>query len=353
MTNALASDLDQVLEQTEPLWNELRGERLFITGGTGFVGCWLLESFAWAHDRLNLGAELVALTRNPAAFAARMPHLASHPAVELRRGDVKSFTFPADRFSHIIHAATESNTRASAPSPTTVLGTIVDGTRHVLEFAAQCGASTLLFTSSGAVYGRQPADLSHVDEEYRGAPDPLQPAAAYGEGKRCAELLCAMAGQELGLQVKMARCFAFVGPYLPLDIHFAVGNFIRDGLHGGPIVVNGDGTPLRSYMYAGDLVVWLLTIMLRGDSGVAFNVGSESPISIAELAGMVAARFSPPTTVRIAKRPTPGALPERYVPRTSKGERELGLTLTVSLDEALDRTIAWHRSGAAARHVNN
>ena len=241
MTNPLSADLDHILAHTRDTWEALRGRRLFITGGTGFFGCWLLESFLWANDHLDLGAAAVVLSRNPAA---------GHPAITLHQGDVRDFDFPPGEFARVIHAANDPSTSLAQRSPLAVLDTIVEGTRHTLEFARHCGAPDLLFTSSGAVYGKQPPCLSHVAEDYTGAPDPTSPASLYGEGKRLAELLCVLYNAQHGIRSKIARCFAFIGPYLPLDANFAAGNFIRDALAGGPIHIRGDGTPYRSYLYA-------------------------------------------------------------------------------------------------------
>jgi dTDP-glucose 4,6-dehydratase len=340
-------DLDHVLEHTRALWDELRGQRLLITGGTGFFGRWLLEGLLWANDRLRLGASALVLTRNPDAFRDKAPSVAGHPAIQFHQGDVRSFEFPTGTFSHIIHAATESSVRLNAEEPLTVFDTIVDGTRHTLEFARHCGAQKFLLTSSGAVYGKQPPEITHISEDYPGAPDPANPRSAYGEGKRAAETLCTLFSKQHGLDTRVARCFAFVGPYLPLDIHFAIGNFIRDGLHGGPIVVQGDGTPLRSYLYAADLAIWLLTILFREQSSRIHNVGSEEGVSIVELAHMVAASFSPQVGVIVRGKPDPHKTPERYVPSTARANRELGLMPWISLPAAIARTVAFHRDTLA------
>ena len=343
-TNPLAADLDHVLAHTRDLWDELRCQRVFITGGTGFFGCWLLESLLWANDRLELDAGVTVLTRSPESFRAKVPHLAGHKAVTVIEGDVRTFGFPAGGFSHIIHAATESSAKLNAEDPLLMLDTIVEGTRHTLDFAKACNAKRFLLTSSGAVYGKQPPGLTHIPEDYDGAPDPLDPGSAYGQGKRLAEHLCALYARQSDIEMKIARCFAFVGPYLPLDIHFAIGNFIRDGLNGGPIIVQGDGTPQRSYLYAADLAIWLWTILLRGESCRPYNVGSEESLSVAETAQAVARAFNPIITVELRGTPNPSKPRERYVPTVSRARTELDLHLRIPLNMGIRRALDWRRS---------
>jgi dTDP-glucose 4,6-dehydratase len=342
-------DLDHVLDRTRDAWEELRAGRIFITGGTGFFGMWLLESFLWANERLALGARATVLSRNPTTFLSRSPHLAAHSAVELVAGDVCNFQFPAGTFTHLIHAATEASAQLNEQSPRRMLETIVTGTQRTLDFAIAARAGKFLLTSSGAVYGRQPSDMTHVPEDYQGGPDPFSPTAAYGEGKRVAELLCAIAARTFGLETKIARCFAFVGPYLPLDAHFAVGNFLRDVLHNRPITVGGDGTPFRSYLYAADLAVWLWTILFQGESCHPYNVGSDESLSIRDIALATARAGRQATEVRVAQTARPGAPASRYVPAVERARRELGLNVTIPFSDALERTLAWHQTTSTAR----
>ena len=315
-----------------------RGSRLFVTGGTGFVGRSLLKFLDQSASGLE-NIRTTVLTRDPERFTARYPDLARR--IEMLRGDVRDFVWPKTKFTHIIHAAADTGTGA-ANRPQELVGTIIDGTARVLDFAAACGAEKMLFLSSGAVYGPQPDALERIPEDYAGAPDPADPASAYGSAKRAAEQLCVSAARGR-LAVKVARLFAFVGEDLPLDARFAIGNFIRDALAGGPIRVQGDGSPVRSYLYQSDLAQWLLEILERGHPGRAYNVGSDQPISIAALARLVADVVSPAAAIRISAQRAdyPGRL--RYVPSIERARSELGLVPRVPLAEAIRLTAAQRR----------
>ena len=335
-------DLAHVVEHTRDLWEDLRSGRLFVTGGTGFFGRWMLETFLRANQDLGLGADVIVLTRDPEAFAAAAPHVALHPQVSLHPGDVRSFEFPSVMCSHVLHLATETALRAS---PAASFQTAVEGTARVLAFAEAATARKVLIASSGAVYGPQPPELVRISEDYAGAPRSEDASAGYAHGKRAAEYLGSVAAAEGRLEVKIARCFAFVGPMLPLDANFAIGNFIRDALIGDAIRVTGDGTARRSYLYAADLAVWLWTILFTGESGRPYNVGSEANLSIADLAAVVASVVNPGIPVRITKSPIPGVLPSRYVPSTDRATRELGVHSHVTLSEAVLRTAQWYSAG--------
>jgi nucleoside-diphosphate-sugar epimerase len=340
--NPLSADLHHILNHTRDLWETLRGARLFITGGTGFVGCWLLESFLFANRQLDLKASASVLTRRPDSIQQALPHLILNPAITLHAGDVRNFEFPKGEYSHIIHAATDASVKLNNENPLLMLDTIIEGTRHTLDFAVHCKVEKFLLVSSGAVYGKQPTGMTHIPEDYMGAPDPLDPNSAYGIGKRTAEQLCALYAKQYGIIPTIARCFAFVGPYLPLDAHFAIGNFIRDRLNGEPLNVQGDGTALRSYLYSADLAIWLWTILLRGSVLQPYNVGSDVAISIANLANVVAG-FSKPVSKISIKYPVSSNIPaEQYVPLTKAARDELGLLQWIDLETAINKTNQWY-----------
>lgn len=342
MDNPLSADLDHILQRTHDLWDELRNQRIFITGGTGFFGSWLLESLIWANEKLGIDYSVVVLTRNYEAFYKKAPHLATHPIIRFHIGDVRNFDFPDTEFSYIIHGATEASAKLNEEDPLRMFDTIVQGTRQTLEFAKQCCTKKFLLISSGAVYGKQPPNLTHIPEDYNGAPDPTNPSSAYGMGKRVAEHLCMLYSKQYGIQAKIARCFAFVGPYLPLDIHFAIGNFIRDALKGKAIQVKGDGMSYRSYLYAAELVIWLWVILLRGRSNRPYNVGSDQMISIAELAKKISELIRPNASIEIMQHPDPTKEPERYVPSIQRAISELGLNQSISLEDAIMKTSSFY-----------
>ncbi|MDQ6828511.1 MAG: NAD-dependent epimerase/dehydratase family protein, partial [Gemmatimonadota bacterium] len=194
------------------------------------------------------------------------------------------------------------------------------------------------------VYGRQPTTVSHVTEDAGGAPSVGDPASAYAEGKRAAELLGTIFGAAHNLPVKIARCFAFVGPGLPLDAHFAIGNLMGDALAGRHLSMRGDGTPRRSYMYGADLAVWLWTILLRGNARRAYNVGAEDDAALSDVAatvGRVAGDVRPVSLGATADRARDA---DRYVPSTVRAREELGLRVEIKLEDAIRRTLAWHRA---------
>ena len=319
-------------------WRSLAGQSIFMTGGTGFIGQWLLATLLDADQRLGLDCKITVLSRDPAAFQRSCPAVAG--SINWIEGDVRDFPIIKQHFDVIVHAATDV---VSPVSPLDVFSTCLDGTRRVLELARQCGASRFLLVSSGAVYGPLPADMTHVPETHMGGPDPLLGSSAYGEGKRVSEWLCSQASTE-DFEVKIARLFALVGPHLPLDKHFAIGNFLRDAMAGEQIVIQGDGTPCRSYLYAADMAAWLWAVLIKGQPGRAYNVGSEESFSIREIAEKVCCNLGCAPLLKMQQQPRPGVAAMYYVPDITRTRKELGLPVPMVLDVAISRTAQWLQS---------
>jgi nucleoside-diphosphate-sugar epimerase len=343
MLKYFEDDLNLVLDNTKDYWKEIENKTIFITGGTGFFGIWLIMSFIFINRKLKLNSKIILLTRNKGKFISKYEWINEYSEIIFLEGDVTSFDFIHDQIDYIIHAATEASLKLNIEEPLTMFETIVSGTKRVLEFARIKKVNSVLFTSSGAVYGAQPSTISNIKEDYIGAPNVTDLTAVYGEGKRMAEVLCSVYHKHYGLSVKVARCYAFIGPLLPLNTHFAAGNFIQNLLDGDDIVIEGDGTPTRSYMYSADLAIWLWTILFKGSKYGIYNVGSDKAISILELAKVVSNCDDSKFRKIIVKSPKLNKSIMQYVPSIDKAKEELKLNIYTDLETSIKKTIKYNK----------
>ena len=338
---SIQQDFDDVLEAVGTHWFQLRGAHLFVTGGTGFIGRWLLETLRLADIRYSLNVRVTILTRNPEKFAKKAPEIFNASVFTFIAGDVQNFEFPKGDFTHLIHAATDASAELNARDPRAMFDTVLNGTRRALDFAVEKKIARILNLSSGAIYGPQPFNMEYVKEDWLGAPDCRHVINAYGESKRGAEMLCAIYEKQFGLSITTARIFALLGPYLPIDSHFAAGNFIRDAIAGKKIIVQSSGTAVRSYLYVADLTTQLWQVLLKGEASQFYNIGSSEGISIKDLATKVAALLGKEGCEILAK-DDQGWNPGRYVPNVWYAEKNLGCKQRTSLQDALLRTAIWN-----------
>ncbi len=346
MNRALAlvqSDAEAVLAGRTASLAALRGQHLFISGGTGFLGTWLLELVKVLNERHDFGLRVTVFSRNARAFASRWPHLGSVKWAAFLEGDIRYFSDLPRDVRYIIHAAALTDRRLFASQPGAVAETNSVGTLRLLRAANLLeDLQKFVLLSSGLVYGAQPWEQPQIDENFAGPLRCNEVNAVYAESKRFAEVVAQCAISESKLPVVTLRPFAFVGPYQSLQLPWAVTDFIRDSLNGGPIRIMGDGATVRSIMYASDYAFWVLAALAGGRARETYNVGSPEPIDLRALAGLITQYFSPVPEIRTRVGQV-GHDRNRLVPSVAKAATELGLQVTVPLPEAIQRTITWHR----------
>jgi UDP-glucuronate decarboxylase len=313
--------------------------RILLTGGTGFFGRALLRNWMNEEQGGRPVPHVTVLTRDPQRFLDEFREFKGRGWLAFHAGDILDpASLPREGpVTHVLHAAADSRLGPRLP-PLVVYRQIADGTRNMLDFAVRVGATRFLFVSSGAVYGRQPHDLAALPESWTGSPDPTDPRSAYGMAKRAGEHFCALYRDQYGLETIIARCFAFVGPDLALDVHFAIGNFIRDALWRDAIRIEGDGESVRSYLHQNDLAAWLCAILMAARPGTIYNVGSPHGVTIAELAQRVRDSLAPGKIIQRTI-PAGAASPSsRYVPDVSSITKDLGVGVSIPLGDAITLT---------------
>jgi dTDP-glucose 4,6-dehydratase len=327
-------------------------KHILLTGGTGFFGKALLRHWKQQVHAGIFMERVTLLSRNPELFVVNNPDLVNHSWLELVKGDIcEPSSLPRGKaFTHILHAAADS-TAGSQLKPGQRFDQIVNGTRNMLDLAVACGAQRFLLTSSGGVYGAQTHDMQSIKEDCHSLPDPMDVANSYSVAKRMAEHLCAIYSDAHGFTTVVARCFSFVGPDLPLHAHFAIGNFIRDALQADCITVQGDGSPLRTYLDQRDLARWLTTMLFKGRASQAYNLGSDQAVSILDLANIVRNVVSPRKPIKVMDNllANSNSNRNRYIPCIRKAQVELGLTLEFDLKEAIKFTANAHLHKSISR----
>ena len=323
------------VQNMNKLFESCKDKKILITGGTGFVGRSLLNYLNRLHLEGWYIPDVVVLSRNPQLFLSKYQKYKGCSWLSFIQGDVLSiFSNTPEEFFCVIHAAADS-TPEPQMSSLCRFDQILNGTRNVLDFALKCNTKKFLFISSGAVYGSQPFYLDKIPEDFNSSPDILDSQSAYGVAKRSAEHLSILYQNIYGINIVIARCFAFVGDELPLNSHFAIGNFISDAIRSKPITIVGDGSSIRSYLDQRDLAHWLFTLLLVGKPGKAYNVGSDISISIKELAELVRSLINPKLEVKLLNSDKFKFKNSRYVPDIKNAYIDCDLKVNISLETAI------------------
>jgi UDP-glucuronate decarboxylase len=336
----LSRDVEQLIDRSGIDIEQFRGRTVFVTGGTGFFGIWLLSALVRMRSALGGDLTIIVLSRDPESFLRSYPNSGFGEQIEFIRGDVKNFILDKGRVTDLVHMATTNASETYAgEDQLKKLDLLYRGTCHVLE---QCGESLerALFTSSGVVYGRATSDL--ISEDDATGPATTELGSALAIGKLAAEYALTYYSEKYRYKYAIARCFAFAGQYLPLDIHYAFGNFIKNVMDGKDVVIKGDGRDMRSYLYIGDAIAWILRLLMQPDNQV-YNVGSSKSVSMETLAKKIVGAADKNIGVSIlgGTGDTGNFRRASYSPTTQKINKNYpGLKEWTDLDEIIKKMLA-------------
>jgi dTDP-glucose 4,6-dehydratase/UDP-glucose 4-epimerase len=337
----ISEEIKLIHYRLSPILDSFNNKKILITGGTGFFGRWLVQILCSLVREHGFKIGIYVLSRNPKRFLQEHSDNSFDQYVTFIQGEVTNFKLPEIEIDYLIHMATTAAQETFAgEDQLNKLDLLYSGTRNTLENAVSKGVKKVLFTSSGVVYG--PSDGKFITEEMLQAPRTILETSALGEGKRIAEYLVAYYAKKAGYKYSIARCFSFFGPFLPLDIHYAIGNFVKDAITRNEIIVRGSGKELRSYLYIADAWIWMLMMLIESDNEI-YNVGSSNAISIEDLAKEVRNQLCAQKNVKILGEENDDGnfIRSIYVPNTDKIKNKFSVHEWTSLKDGIKRTAGF------------
>lgn len=316
----------------------LKSSHILITGGTGFVGTWLIEMLNLLNKEFNLNIQVYVIARNePQNYSFNRD-----TNVHFIKLDIRNLKEIPSSINYIIHAAGSPDSREHVSNSIKTVETFYKGTQNILDIASRLpNLIKIIHFSSNKIYGSNYSTIPL--EEKSSIIAGYSNQDIYSESKRISETLCKAYISELGLPIIIVRPFAFIGPFQSLDKPWAINNFIRDAILGGPIRILGNELTTKSYMYGSDLANYVLNILALGKVGEVYNVGSSQPTTLLELAIKIKNIINSEIEILIKSSKNNYSQTSFDVPQTSKIENELQLISSFNIDDALKRTILWNK----------
>ena len=330
----------------ETMARDFNEKSFLITGASGFVGQQLIKAMNEVAHSADIRLHLELTTRDASGLAKVMTlqEVSHNVSISYLQGEIGTLLEPSRPVDFVFHLATPASAVLNRSNPREMLMLNIEAAKWICD-SPQVTASypKVLFASSGAVYGGGDGSEDNISENSLVAPETSRPGMAYAEGKRVAEMLFYEAQRDDLLTPIIARLFSFSGPGLPIDRHFAIGNFVRDAIQSHRIVIRGDGSSVRSYLDSRDMANWLIKALGIDAPSFALHVGSEIAISISELAYLVAARYQALTdsSCSVSIQGTSSVLDgfDHYVPSTERTRELLGIETFIPLSDSIDEMI--------------
>ena len=327
-------DIEFILSSLDRESDSLSGKNILVTGATGFIGKWIIETLINIRNIKKIKLEISVLSRN-----MNYRNYLEHLGINFILGDIVDFSLPKTTFDFIIHGAAPTVLSKGGHDQNNVKRIIINGTQNLLDqISYQDSKANFLFLSSGAVYGKSNLDLPFLESSI----DLNKPSfrTLYGDGKLIAENLIQSATESNIISGCSPRLFGFSGPHLSLNEHFAFGNFVFNALRSEPFLVRGNPLTQRSYLHVSELVIWIFKSLLS-PTVLPINFGSDEPVSIKDLAQI----FSDLTT----KKPLIFAdnnsilAPSYYYPNTARAKQLYNVRQEITLEQQIIKFYNWAR----------
>ncbi len=271
-------------------WDRLKNSTVMISGAGGLIGSLIIDVIMYKNEKENLNCSVVALGRSKERAKEKLLSYWDKSTFKFIEQDIN---LPLDKdkaplADYIIHLASNTHPLQYSTDPIGTINTNIIGTANLLEFASYCSSKRVLFASSNEIYGENRGDVELFDESYCGYINSNTLRAGYPESKRCGEAMCQAYIKQKGLDVVIARLTRSYGPTMLMSDSKAISQFIKKGIAGEDIVLKSEGNQYYSYTYVSDAVCGLLTVLLNGECGEAYNIADQrSDIRLKDLAKII------------------------------------------------------------------
>ncbi|MCL2882213.1 MAG: NAD-dependent epimerase/dehydratase family protein [Coriobacteriia bacterium] len=341
-----SKDIQEIISWELP-WGEFRGKTILVTGASGMIPSYVVYTLLALNDEHALGLRVLALVRNEKKACALFGKLLDREDIKLLVQDVCKPVVVSEAIDLIIHGGSPARPSAHASAPTDTLKANLVGTLNLLDLAVQKGSQAFVLMSSSEVYGTVSSELDKIQEDDYGFIDILNSRSCYSEGKRAAETICAAYNAQFNITCRMPRFGHVYGPGLALDDGRVQADFAANVLRGEDIVLQSDGSSIRSYTYVSDAVAGLFFVLLKGTDS-AYNIAdSEGSVSIRQLAEAFASARPEKglkVSVQEAKSNDRSYNPASFIALDDSRLRCLGWEPRVTLQKGVDRMLSYYEA---------
>lgn len=340
----IKSDVQEAVSHELNKLEKLKNKSIYISGASGFVGKWILETINYLNDHHQFNIKVHASSRTIQEQALKFPHIFKQKNIHSYSLDIKNLMEIPSECTYVLHLAASPDNREHVSDPIRIMNDITLGGYKLLEATTRLDElQNVVMFSSGQVYGKQPHDHQHISEDQFFPFNPATSSASYGEAKRLLETMSISYKSFFKIPLTILRPFAFIGPYQSLTRPWAINNFMRDCTLSQPIRILGDQSTMRSYMYPSEMSLWTLVALANPQTSQSmFNLGSSDAFDLKSIAEIVERTFAKNNGIIQAPQNSQIDLEKsKFIPAIAKIEHTFQLKLKIGTQKAIEKSIQW------------